>query len=78
MGRLTIISCMKIFFNLSRFITRDHSGPDPMVLGNAELLRDSSKSADILLIGLRSPGDQLQIVAIKSCQSNELGRSVQL
>lgn len=69
---------MKIFFDLSRFITRDHFGPDPVVPGDAELLRDSSRSARILLIGLRSPGDQLQIVAIKPCQSNELGCSGQL
>jgi hypothetical protein len=78
MGARTIISYMKIFFNLSRFIARDHAGPDPMVPDNAELLRDSSRSAHLLLIGLRSPGDQLQVVAIKPCQLNELGRVVQI
>jgi hypothetical protein len=72
-----MINQMKILFSLSRFIARDDEGPAPETPVNDEVLRDSSRSAPILLFGLRSPGDQLQVVAIKPCQSNELAGSVQ-
>jgi hypothetical protein len=60
---------MKIFLNLSRFVARVFSGPDFEVLGQGKLAKDSPHSERVLLIGLRSPGDQLHVVAIKTVSS---------
>jgi hypothetical protein len=67
---------MKIFFNPVRFVVRVLSKPDPKLSANGVLLKDSSQSQRILLVGVRSPGDQLHVVAIKPFQSNEQSHSL--
>jgi hypothetical protein len=66
---------MKIFFNPLHFVGRVFSKPDSELLANGGVLKDSSRSQRVLLVGLRSPGDQLHVVAIKPFQSNEESRS---
>ncbi len=56
---------MKILFSLYRCIARALSAPDPKDQGKGENLRDLARSKQLLLIGLRSPGDHLHVVAIK-------------
>jgi hypothetical protein len=67
---------MKIFFNLSRFVTRVVAGPDFEDPGRGKPSQESPCSEGVLLIGLRSPGDQLHVVAIKPFRAREPSRSV--
>jgi hypothetical protein len=66
---------MKIFFNPLHFVVRVFSKPDPGLSANGVVFKDSARSRRVLLVGLRSPGDQLQVVAIKPFQSDEESRS---
>jgi hypothetical protein len=56
---------MKIIFYVCHFMPRILARPELEVPANGNLLRDSPSSGYILLIGVRSPGDQLHVVAIK-------------
>jgi hypothetical protein len=66
---------MNSFISLCRIIVQFLSGPGPEVHGNRAFSQDLSGPERFLLIGLRSPGDQLQVVAIKPSYSDELGQS---
>jgi hypothetical protein len=65
---------MKIKFYGCHFLPRAISRFECEVPADGNLLRDSPSSVHILLIGVRSPGDQLHVVAIKPCDADELGR----
>lgn len=67
---------MKIIFYVCHFLPRILSRPECEVPANGNLLRDSSSSEHILLIGVRSPGDRLHVVAIEPGDANKLGRSI--
>jgi hypothetical protein len=71
----TVTIPMKIFFNPLHFVGRVFSKPDPEFSAKGAVFKDSAQSQRVLLVGFRSPGDQLHVVAIKPFQSNEESRS---
>gem|GEM_PF-5753959 len=62
---------MKLFEYLFQFISRKYSGPVVEIVTANELPKNQRPSKRFLLIGCRSPNDQLQLVAIPRCQSDE-------
>jgi hypothetical protein len=62
---------MKTYSSPLHFLVRILSKPDPKLRTNGMALKDSSRSPHVLLVGVRSPGDQLHVVAIKSFEPNE-------
>jgi hypothetical protein len=62
---------MKLFYYFFQFISRRDSEPVTEIATARELPKNQRPSKRFLLIGYRSPNDQLQLVAIPRCQSDE-------
>ena len=66
---------MKLYPYLFRFIFRRYSEPVTEIATARELPKTQRASKRFLLVGYRSPNDQLQVIAIPRCQSDEWPRS---
>jgi hypothetical protein len=62
---------MKIILYLFDSVPRVCSEAYAELQSGGDILKDSPRAERILLFGLRSPGDQLQVVAIRPSQANE-------
>jgi hypothetical protein len=69
---------MKFVNDLCQFISEIPSGPEREISSNGDHSADPSRLEHVMLIGLRSPGDQLQVVAIRSWHADGLRQSDQL
>jgi len=63
---------MKIILYLSDSVPRVCSEACAEVQSGGNILKDSPRAERILLFELRSPGDQLQVVAIRPSRANEV------
>ena len=63
---------MRIIFYLFDLAPRVRSEACAEVQSGGDILKDRPRAERILLFGLRSPGDQLQVVAIRPSQVNEV------
>jgi hypothetical protein len=66
---------MKLFPYLCRFIVKRYSKPVTPIAIIRELPKSQRTSKGFLLIGYRSPNDQLQVIAIPRRQSDEWPRA---
>jgi hypothetical protein len=70
--RVPIASYMKIILYLFDSVPRVCSEAHAEVQSGDNTLKESPRAERILLFGLRSPGDQLQVVAIRASRVNEV------
>ena len=63
---------MKIILYLSDSVPRLSSEAHAEDQSGGNILKDSPRAERILLFGLRSPGDQLHVVAIRANHANEV------
>jgi hypothetical protein len=61
---------------LSQFMLRILSRREPEVHASSNLLRDEESCGYIFLSGVLTPGDQLQVVALRLRHADEHGRSM--
>jgi hypothetical protein len=63
---------MKIILYLFDLVPRIIAEPAAQAPSGGSILNESPRAEHILLFGLRSPGDQLHVVAIRSYQVNQV------
>jgi hypothetical protein len=66
-AKASIRRSMNIFIYPQHFFPEILTRPEGSVRASDNLVRDPPCVADMILIGVRSPSDQLQVVAIKAC-----------